>query len=64
MERGGILPEQAMFWYNMSSKSGKNEETVLYVSVVYRYAWRHLKVELGKKKEETTGTIELWEEVW
>ena len=58
VERRGISPEQAVFWYNMSPKSGQDEETIWHASV-YRYVWRHPKVELGKKEEETTGTIEI-----
>ena len=58
-EREGILPEQTVFWYNMSLKSGQDEKTVLHVSVD-RYAWKHPKVEPGKQEEETR-TIDLRE---
>ena len=61
VEWGGTSSEEAVFSYNISPKSGQ-DDTALHVSV-YKYAWRPPKVELGKQ-EETTGTIELGEEVW
>ena len=40
VERGGISPEEATFWYNMAPKVGQRDDTVPHRSV-FNYEWRH-----------------------
>ncbi|XP_029639548.1 uncharacterized protein LOC115214489 [Octopus sinensis] len=63
-ERGHILPLEAIFWYNMSSRSGQAEESVLH-RAVFKYEWRHLsKVLEGQEEEKGPACVKIGEEVW
>lgn len=61
-ERGQIEPEEAVFWYNMSPRSGQDETTVPQ-RAVFRYEWRHPS-KVPAVREEGTATINIGEEVW
>lgn len=62
-ERGGIAPTEAVFWYNMSPRSGQNANSVPQRSV-FRYDWRHPAADPPLKEEEEVETINLGDEVW
>ena len=51
-ERGGISPAEAVFWYNMSPKSGLFEKTVSQ-RAVFNDHWRHPKVKPVAKQANT-----------
>ena len=61
-ERSHITPMEAVFWYNMSPKSGQNETTVPH-RAIFSYKWRHPCNKIaGVEGEE--ATIKVGEEVW
>lgn len=62
-ERGRITPAEAVFWYNMSPRSGQNVDSVPQ-RLVFRYDWRHPAAATLVKKEDEVGTIKLEDEVW
>lgn len=62
-ERGGISPLQAVFWYNMSPRSGQDEQSVPQRSI-FRYDWRHPAAAPPKVGEEKAASVKLGEEVW
>lgn len=61
-ERGQLKPEEAVFWYNMSPRSGQDETTVPQRSV-FCYDWRHPSV-APVSRRDSTATISVGEEVW
>ena len=62
-ERGGITPSEAVFWYNLSPRSGQNADSVPQRSV-FRYDWRHPAADPPLKEEDEVETIKLGDEVW
>ena len=62
-ERGRISPLEAVFWYNMSPRTGQLEDSVPQCAV-YRYTWRHPAAVPLAKEAEVTSTIKRGEEVW
>ncbi|CAE1259502.1 unnamed protein product [Acanthosepion pharaonis] len=62
-ERGGISPAEAVFWYNMSPKSGQREDTVPH-RAVYTYQWRHPRVGSCLTRSDGPESIRIGEEVW
>ncbi|CAE1278890.1 unnamed protein product [Acanthosepion pharaonis] len=62
-ERGGISPAEAVFWYNMSPKSGQREDTVPH-RAVYSYQWRHPRVVPCLTLSDGPESIRIEEEVW
>jgi len=62
-ERGEISPEEAVFWYNMSPRSGQTKETVPQESV-FCYTWRHPRVVPVEREGGTSGSIQVGDEVW
>ena len=64
-ERGQVTPMEAVFWYNMSPRSGQNARTVPQ-RAVFRYDWRHpttVSMDAGGEGEGT-ASIRVGEEVW
>ena len=39
-ERGQVTPMEAVFWYNVSPRSGQDEKSIPH-GAVFRYEWRH-----------------------
>ena len=63
-ERGAISPLEAVFWYNMSPRTGQDESSVPQRSV-FRYEWRHPRVApTTDVEEERPGLVQVGEEVW
>ena len=62
-ERGETLPEQVVFWYNMSQRSGQKEEIMPH-ETVYKYTWRHPRAVPGERESRTPSTIKVGDEVW
>lgn len=63
-ERAQVTPMEAVFWYNMSPRSGQEERTVPH-RAVFTYEWRHPSTApraIGA--EEGTASIQVGEEVW
>lgn len=61
-ERGQITPMEAVFWYNMSPRSGLDDTTVPQ-RAVFRYAWRHPS-KIPIRETRGPATINIGEEVW
>ncbi|XP_029642776.1 uncharacterized protein LOC115217275 [Octopus sinensis] len=62
-ERGHISPLEAVFWYNMSPRSGQAEESVPH-RAVFKYEWRHLSKALeGYEEEKGPACMKIGEEV-
>ena len=61
-ERGCIPPVEAVFWYNMSPRTGQNETTVPH-RAVFTYEWRHPSVKTSSVADGE-ATIKVGEEVW
>ena len=62
-ERGRTSPEEALFWYNVSPRTGLGEETVPH-ELVYRYTWRHPRAMPARQHEEPLNKIKIGDEVW
>ena len=62
-ERGGISPAEAVFWYNMSPKSGQLDKTVPQ-RAVFNYHWRYSKVKPVTKQANLPESILVGEEFW
>lgn len=63
-ERGRISPQQAVFWYNLTPRSGQDDNTVPQ-RLLYKYDWRHPLSTVPKSNEEPgAGTIQIGDEVW
>ena len=62
-ERGNITPMEAVFWYNMTPRSGQSEASVPQ-RAVYRYEWRHPAVPVLPPRGAKYNKIEVGEEVW
>ena len=62
-ERGRTSPEEALFWYNVSPRTGQGEETVPH-ELVYRYTWRHPRAMPARQHEEPLNKIKIGDEVW
>ena len=61
-ERSCISPVEAVFWYNMSPRTGQNETTVPH-RAVSAYEWRHPCVKTAGLVDGE-ATIRVGEEVW
>ena len=58
-ERARVGPEEAVFWYNLSPRSGQDERTIPQ-RAVYQYDWRHPSMtptSMAGSEEETTVKI-------
>ena len=63
-ERGGINPIEAVFWYNMSPRSGQNASTVPQCAV-HSYEWRHPMLQPNIEKMDSSPVeVRVGEEVW
>ena len=62
-ERGNMSPMRAVFWYNMSPRTGQDERSVPQASV-FRYAWRHPAVDPTPTLDEEADVAQVGEEVW
>ncbi|GFO16631.1 hypothetical protein PoB_004313600 [Plakobranchus ocellatus] len=65
-ERGRVTPLDAVFWYNMSPRSGQDESTIPQRSV-HRYTWRHPEVKTHLRRNDTPsgrGMLTVGDEVW
>lgn len=62
-ERGGISPLEAVFWYNMTPRSGQDKATVPHMGL-FKYEWRHPETEPRSKGEQEISTLRLGDEVW
>ena len=62
-ERGGTSPGEALFWYNMTPRSGQVRETVPQEQI-FQYVWRHPSVPPPEQSQATSSTVRLGEEVW
>ncbi|KAG1683689.1 putative uncharacterized transposon-derived protein F52C9.6 [Nymphon striatum] len=63
-ERGRISPAEAVFWYNVSPRSGQDGGTVPQ-RAVFRYDWRCPGEVTGRDEEsEETANVQIGEEVW
>ena len=61
-ERGNISPIQAVFWYNLTPRSGLDENSVPQRSV-FRYEWRH-PVSVPEFVDVDSAPVKLGDEVW
>ena len=50
-ERRGISPSEAVFWCNMTPKSGQFEGTVPH-RAIFKYQWRHPRVKVCAEKSD------------
>ncbi|RUS91908.1 hypothetical protein EGW08_000310 [Elysia chlorotica] len=62
-ERGRVSPMKAVFWYNMSPRSGQKEATIPQRSV-HSYSWRHPDVEPHIEPQESRSSFSIGDEVW
>ena len=62
-ERGNISPLEAVYWYNISPRSGQRDDSVPQRSV-FKYDWRHPAVVPKAEEEPESVPIKLGEEVW
>lgn len=63
-ERAQVTPMEAVFWYNMSPKSGQDETTVPQ-RAVFKYEWRHPSmVPKSVGGEEGGASVQIGDEVW
>ena len=62
-EKGKLDPIEAVFWYNMSPRSGQDENSVPH-KAIFSYEWRHpaMKVELEDESADTR--VAVGDEVW
>ena len=63
LERGGITPIVATFWYNMVLKVSQREETVPQWSI-FTYKWKNLKNKFPDVDEEGLLRIHIGKKVW
>ena len=61
-ERGGLSPLEAVFWYNMTPRSGQDESSVPQ-QLIFKYKWRHPVVRPVLDEDEAPR-LEVGEEVW
>ena len=61
-ERGHISPREAVFWYNITPRSGQDEQSVPQ-HLIYRYSWRHPLVVPETERDEA-APVRIGEEVW
>ncbi|XP_029642717.1 uncharacterized protein LOC115217217 [Octopus sinensis] len=63
-ECGHISPLEAIFWYNMSPRSGQAEESVPH-KAVFKYEWKHpTKAPECHEEEKGPACMKTGEEVW
>ena len=63
-ERGKVSPIHAVYWYNMSPRSGQSAESVPQLAV-HRYAWRQPFVKRSVRgNDDCVSNIEVGDEVW
>ena len=62
-ERGGIRPQEAVFWYNTSPRSGQSEDSVPQLAL-FRYEWRHPALQPYQESNEREARVTVGEEVW
>lgn len=60
--RGSISPEVATFWYNVTPRSGIDENTVP-SRKMFKYSWR-VPYDVNCEVEEKSGAFSLGDEVW
>ena len=61
-ERGQLSPIAAVFWYNMSPRSGQDERSVPQ-HLIFKYGWRHPMIMPAVNSEESAA-VRIGEEVW
>ena len=63
MERGGITPEEATFWYNVTPRKGTEESSVP-SNLLFPYRWRvPFDVNLCTEDEDVEYSFSVSEEV-
>ena len=63
-ERGGITPEEATFWYNVTPRKGTEESSVP-SNLLFWYRWRvPFDVNLCTEDEDVENSFSVGEEVW
>ena len=63
-ERRQVIPMEAVFWYNVSPRTGKDEKSVPH-GAIFRYEWRHpRKVLMYTGEGEGSVSIRDGEKVW
>ena len=62
-ERSGSSPLDAVFWYNMASKSGIDGTTVPHVQVNC-YKWRHPSIRPPEVEEDRPEALRVGDRVW
>ena len=62
-ERGGIRPQEVVFWYNTSPRSGQSEESVPQRALFW-YEWRHPALQPYQESNEREARVTVGEEVW
>ena len=63
-ERGGITPEEATFWYNVTPRKGTEESSVP-SNLFFQYHWRvPFDVNLYTEDEDVENSFLVGEEVW
>lgn len=63
-ERGQVTPMEAVFWYNISPRSGQDERTVPQ-RAAFQYEWRHPSaVPTAIGGEEGPASIRIGDEIW
>lgn len=62
-ERGRLNPVEAVFWYNMSPRSGQSEGSVPQRSI-FTYDWRHPSVEPASSNKTEAASVRVGDEVW
>ena len=60
-EKSGISQQEAVFWYNLSLKTGQKVDSVPQ-NTIFKYEWRHPRDIPTVTKEE--ATVRLRDEVW
>ena len=64
-EKANINPAEAVYWYNISPRSGQDEKSVSQISV-FSYVWRQPGDKRGCSEKDLTSSspVENGEEVW
>lgn len=62
-ERGNISPLEAVFWYNMSPRTGQREDSVPQ-KALFNYDWRHPVMPPPSVRSIEASTFKLGDEVW
>lgn len=62
-ERGNISPQEAVYWYNMTPRTGIDSSSVPQ-KAVYRYEWRSWMCNEEERTHNVDGRFRVGDEVW